>query len=183
MTLTDDQKRRAREVGLFGLSLVLVALGAFSAGRFSAPREVEERVEYRTEWKTKTVEVVKWRAARAVDTKTVTTPVLLPTPDGGAVLAASTTTESRTRESSGGAADSTSSTQGGEQQQLQRKVTQQPDWRLGAQVGASLRDPLLPLAGPLVVGVSVERRIAGGISAGVWGSTAGAAGLSISAEF
>lgn len=181
--LTDDQKRRAREVGLFSMALVLVAAAAFSAGRFSAPREVEERVEYRTEWRTKTVEVVRWRTARAVDTRTVTTPVLLAVPDGGTVLAASTTTESHTRETSGGASDTSSSTQGADQQQLSRKVTQQPDWRLGAQVGASLRDPLLPIVGPLVVGVSVERRIAGGISAGVWGSTAGAAGLSISAEF
>jgi hypothetical protein len=181
--LTDEQKQRARELGLFALALVLVAAAGYSAGRFSAPAEVEERVEYRTEWRTKTVEVVRWKTARAVDTRTTSTPVLLPAPDGGVVLAAATVTETRERETAAGSSDTRSSTRSLAQQVGERKVTQLPDWRLGVQIGASLRDPLLPIAGPLVLGVSVERRILGGVSAGVWGNTLGAAGVSVSGEF
>lgn len=181
--MTDDQKRRAREVALFALSAVLIAAAGFSAGRFSAPAEVEERVEYRTEWKEKRVEVVRWRTARAVDTRTTTTPVLLTVPDGGVVLATATTTETRERETATArletAIDSSGNTTGG----TSRKVTQQVDWRLGVQVGASVRDPLLPIAGPLVLGASLERRLAGGISAGAWLNTSGAAGASLSLEF
>ena len=50
-------------------------------------------------------------------------------------------------------------------------------------VGASLREPLVPIAGPLVLGASVERRIVGGLSAGAWLNTVGAAGASVSLEF
>lgn len=165
------------------LAVVLVGVAAFSAGRFSAPREVEERVEYRTEWKTKTVEVVKWRTAKSVASKTTTTPVLLAAPDGGVVLAATTTIETREHETGSGGSESTSEANRNSSGETQRKVTQQPDWRIGAQVGASLRDPLLPIAGPLVFGVTVDRRISGGVSAGLWGSTVGAAGVGVSVEF
>lgn len=165
------------------VALVVVGLAAFFAGRFSAPREVEERVEYRTEYRTKTVEVVRWKTAKAVDTRTTSTPVLLPTLDGGVVLAAATVTETRERERHEGGQETSTNTDGSSRAEEQRKVTQQPDWRLGAQVGASLRDPLLPLAGPLVVGVSAERRIVGGVSAGLWANTVGAAGVGVSVEF
>lgn len=165
------------------VALAVVGLAAFSAGRFSAPREIEERVEYRTEWKTKTVEVVRWKTAKSVDTRTTSTPVLLPTLDGGVVLAAATVTETRERERHEGGQETSTDTAGSSRGEESRKVTQQPDWRLGAQVGASLRDPLLPLAGPLVLGVSAERRVIGGVSAGVWVNTVGAAGVGISAEF
>ena len=50
-------------------------------------------------------------------------------------------------------------------------------------VGASLREPLLPVAGPLVLGASLERRIVGGLSAGAWLNTVGAAGASLSVEW
>lgn len=175
--------QRVRELALFSVAAVLIAVAGFSAGRFSAPREVEERVEYRTEWREKRVEVVKWRTARAVDTKTVTTPVLLPVPDGGVLLAIATTTETRERETTGGGTATTTDSSGASAGSTARKVTQQPDWRLGVQVGASLRDPLLPIAGPLVLGASLERRLVGGVSAGAWLTTAGAAGASLSLEF
>lgn len=172
-----------RRIVATALAAVLIAVVGFSAGRYSAPLEVEERVEYRTEWKEKRVEVVKWRTARAVDTRTTTTPVLLPVPDGGVVLATATTTETRERETATARLDTAIDLSGNTTGSTSRKVTQQADWRLGVQVGASLRDPLLPIAGPLVLGASVERRIAGGISAGAWLNTSGAAGASISLEF
>lgn len=154
---------------------LVVALVAFAAGRFSAPLEVETRTEYRTEWRTR--EVVKWRGAR--DTKTTITPVLLPVPDGGVVLATATVTD--TRERVDGTA--TTDTSGANAGSSTRTVTLRPDWRVGVQAGASLVAPAVPLTGPLVIGVSVERRVVGGVSAGLWANTVGAAGASISVEF
>lgn len=169
----------------FALSLVLVALAGFSAGRFSAPAQVEERVEYRTEWRTRTVEVVKWKTARAVDTRTTTTPVLLPAPDGGVVLATTTTTETRERVTAAGSSDATTSSAGDSRGEATSKTTTQPQWRVGATVGASFtgEQPALPLAGPLVIGVQVERRIVGGVNAGVWVNSVGAGGVSVSLDF
>ncbi len=175
--------QRVRELAIFIVAAVLIAVAGFSAGRFSAPVEVEERVEYRTEWREKRVEVVKWKSARAVDTKTTTTPMLLSVPDGGVVLATATTTETREREASAGGTETHTDATRSSSGETSRKVTQQPDWRLGVQVGASLRDPLLPIAGPLVLGASLERRLFGGVSAGAWLNTSGAAGASLSLEF
>jgi hypothetical protein len=58
-----------------------------------------------------------------------------------------------------------------------------PNWRVSLLAGASLRAPLIPLAGPLVLGAGFEGRLAGPLSGGVWVSTVGAAGLSLSVEF
>ena len=180
--MTPEQARRAREIGLFALALVLVAIAGYGAGRFSAPVEVETREVWHVEWREKKVETVKKRTARAVDTRTTTTPVLIATPDGGVILATTTLTETRRRDEtdlrSSSATDTISLTEG----ETSRKVTQLPGWRVGLQAGASLRDPLLPLAGPLVLGVAVERRIVGGVSLGAWANTVGAAGASVSLE-
>lgn len=62
-------------------------------------------------------------------------------------------------------------------------ATYRPEWRLSLLAGASLQTPALPLAGPLVVGVEVSRRVLGPVWVGVWGLTAGAAGVSIGVEF
>lgn len=62
-------------------------------------------------------------------------------------------------------------------------TTARPDWRVGVLAGASLQAPAVPLAGPLVLGVQLERRITGGLSAGAWANTSGAAGAIVSLEF
>jgi hypothetical protein len=63
-------------------------------------------------------------------------------------------------------------------------TTSRPDWRIGVQLGATWKEPALKLGDtPLVVGGSIERRIIGPFSVGAWGSTQGAAGLSVSGEF
>lgn len=61
-------------------------------------------------------------------------------------------------------------------------TTSRPDWRVGVLVGASWQAPAVPLAGPLVVGGIVERRIVGGLSIGAWGTTQ-AAGAALTFEF
>jgi hypothetical protein len=180
--MTDEQKRRARELLAFAASALVIAATGYSAGRFSAPREVDTRTEYRTEYRTQTVEVVKWKTARALDTRTTTTPVLLSTPDGGVLVASKTTTETRERDAASGSTEASTDTHGATSGETSKKVTQQPDWRVGVQVGAGLK-PAVVITGPLVLGASVERRIIGGVSVGVWANTVGAAGASVSLEF
>jgi len=58
-----------------------------------------------------------------------------------------------------------------------------PNWRVGVSAGASINAPFIPLAGPLVLGAEFSGRLIGPLSGGVWVSTYGAAGLSLSLEF
>ena len=62
-------------------------------------------------------------------------------------------------------------------------VTLQPRWRVGVLAGASWNPPLLPIAGPLVLGLEADVRIYGGLSAGLWANTGGAAGVAVALEF
>lgn len=67
--------------------------------------------------------------------------------------------------------------------EVEKRVTLRPDWRVSVQAGASLQTPAVPIAGPLVLGAQIDRRIVGGVSAGVWVNTSGAAGVAVSVEF
>jgi hypothetical protein len=58
-----------------------------------------------------------------------------------------------------------------------------PQWRVAVLAGASLRAPLLPVYGPLTLGVEVDRRLLGPVSLGVWASTQGAAGAALAVDF
>ncbi len=63
-------------------------------------------------------------------------------------------------------------------------VTVRPSWRVGILVGASYQAPLLPIAGPLVMGAEGSFRIAGGLWVGVWTLPQhGAVGGSVSLDF
>lgn len=154
--------------------LVLLAL-SFSAGRYTAPekvREVEKLV-----WKDRVDEKASKKKTKAVDRIVYVDRVVTPEGEVREKKTIRTLTDARetndvakTTESTGSAEKSTT-------------TTLRPDWRIGVLAGASLREPLLPIAGPLVLGVSVERRITGGVSAGAWANTVGAAGASVSVEF
>lgn len=67
--------------------------------------------------------------------------------------------------------------------EVERKVTLRPDWSVAVLAGAQLERPLLPIVGPLVLGVEVRRRIVGPIGVGVWASIGGAAGGLVAVEF
>lgn len=172
---------RAKAIAVVAVLLALV--GAFSAGRFSAPLKVETRDVEHVVFKDRVVEkVVTVTQAAKVETKIVYRDrVIEPT---GRI------TEHEI-EKTGTAENVTKTddavkvaTQAAEtEHKTETKTTLQADWRVHLQLGASLRDPLLPIAGPLVIGVQVDRRIIGGLSAGVWASTYGAAGLGVSFEF
>lgn len=66
---------------------------------------------------------------------------------------------------------------------VERKVTLRADWSVAVLAGAQTAPPLLPLAGPLVLGLEVRRRIVGPVGVGVWASTGGAVGGLVAVEF
>jgi hypothetical protein len=153
---------------------VALFVAGFGVGRQTSPA----RVEYRTlDLKTediirgmtfaKKVEVTRWR-------NVVTT-----------ITDAGTTITDRTieREGSSETRAETEQLKRVEYVERERVVTARPDWRVGVLAGASLREPLIPIAGPLVLGVTAERRIAGPFSCGLWINTVGAAGAVCSGEF
>lgn len=165
--MTDPIKRA---LGLLSFGLVVAAL-AFSAGRFSAPEQVEVREVERVVYRDKVVTVKAKAETKIVYRDRVSSP------DG--TVREKTEERTATNEGSSSASDRT----GERQAERQNTTTLRPDWRLGVKAGASLVTPALPITGPLVVGVEVERRIVGGVSAGVWANSVGAAGVGLSMEF
>ena len=64
-----------------------------------------------------------------------------------------------------------------------RIVVDRATWSASVLAGAQLAgEKAFSLRGPLVIGVAVERRILGPLWLGVWGTTSGAAGISIKGE-
>lgn len=147
--------------------LVLIAGVGFSAGHFLGP----ERVETKTEIVTVQHEVKVQARAREV----VRYVEKVTQPNG-------TITE-RSSEREVSKVDTTTKSDASSSATTERKVELRPDWRVGILAGATWKEPALTIAGPLVLGVQVERRIIGGVSLGAWGSTQGAAGASVSIEF
>ena len=159
--------------------VLLVGVGAFSAGRFTAPLKTETRIE----WRDLTVEDLTrgLTSARTVTRTVYRNVITTVTPDAGTVTVDTSVEHEGTDEHLTDELIAKRTTEhAGERVET---VTLRPDWRIGAQVGASLREPALPITGPLVLGVSVERRIVGGVSAGLWANTVGAGGASVSVEF
>lgn len=153
--------------------IVLLALAAFAVGRATTPI-ADEQIAVITVTRERVIE--KWRAQkdRIVYTEKTTT-----TPDG------TVTAEKRSeKETERNEAQRETQRDTDQKSITVRDVEQRPNWRVGVQAGASLREPSIPITGPLVIGVSVEARLARTpVSVGVWGNTVGAAGASISVEF
>jgi hypothetical protein len=161
------------------LALVALVAAAFSAGRFSAPLEVDERVETKVVYRDRIVEK-RVEAAARVETRVVYRDRIVK-PDGTKI--------EREIEKSDAAQHVEKKSERNEERleartiEVIKRVEVRPNWRVAASVGGTLREPLVPLAGPLVVGIEIDRRISGGLSLGVWASTQGAAGLTLSFEF
>lgn len=190
-----EKKKQLQRYGIAAGVVLLLLLGAFSAGRFSAPLKVETRDVERVVYKDKIVTVEKvvekvvtvekeakvetkivWRDRVITKDGTVTEHIVEKT--GRTDEATKTTTDAKDKVSTVDATHALESTH-----ETVKTVTLRPSWRVSLQVGASLKDPLLPIAGPLVLGASGEYRIVGGLSAGVWVNTFGAAGAVVSMEF
>lgn len=162
-----------------GIALVVLLVLSFSAGRFTAPVKTDVREVEKVVWKDRVVEKVVTRKAKAEERIVYVDRIVSPTGEVREKRTTHTLADTRelvdaakTSESTGKTEVSSSST-----------TTLRPDWRVGVLAGASLREPLVPIAGPLVLGASVERRIIGPFTLGVWGLTSGAAGVSASGEF
>lgn len=173
--MTPETRQRV----VVAVAFVGTAAAAFSAGRFTAPEKVEVREVEKVVWKDRIVEKVVTRRAKAEERVVYVDRVV--SPEGEVREKRVTTTKADTRE----VADlgRTTESSGSTEKSASSTSTLRPDWRVGVLVGASLREPLVPIAGPLVLGASVERRIVGPFTLGVWGLTSGAAGLSASGEF
>lgn len=165
------------------VGVVLALVGAFVGGRFSAPLKVETRDVARVVYQDKIVEkVVTVEVKAKAETKIVYRDRVV-TRDG-------TVTEHEVEKTDTKEDDKKSTDDGktevatGETQHEHTVITTlRPNWRVGITAGASLRAPLVTLAGPLVIGVQVDRRLIGGLSTGVWANSYGAAGLGVSFEF
>lgn len=170
---------RYRTAAIIAACVVAALAAAFGAGRFSAPMKVETRDVERVVYKDRIVEKIVTVTAKAERRIVYRDRVV--TPDGTVTEREVERTASREVERS--TDDKTTTREGSSERVIERTVTQRPNWRVGVLVGASLRDPLLPIAGPLVLGAQVDYRIAGPFSVGLWANTGGAAGLAVSIEF
>ncbi len=142
----------------------LLAASSFAVGRYSAAgpdvREVE-RIVYKDRVVEKIVEVkVKQAAEVKIVYREKTTK-----PDGTTVERTAERTDTKTDEKTDTKTDTERTAEG--TRDVERVViAQKPDWRVGALVGADVA--FNPLAASLLVGVQVERRIAGPFSVGIW---------------
>lgn len=160
------------------VALVAVAVAGaagftgFAIGRLNALEEVEEHALVLTVTREKTVE--RWHRAkdRIVYVEKTTSP-------DGTVLEKRSERETERAEL---ARDVERRDE--RRDETARVTTSRPDWRVGVLAGATWKEPALKLGDtPLVLGVQVERRLIGPFSLGVWGSTQGAAGVSVTGEF
>ena len=168
------------------LAIVVALAAGFTAGRFFVRPQVEIRTETKTEWRDR--EVVKEVKVKGetvyVDRVVYRTIDTRKEPNGTmtthTVERSDTDTHRQTTETS--ARDAVTERQG-QASTVQVVTPVLPQWRAAVLAGASLKSPLLPVAGPLVLGLEVDRRIVGPFWLGVWAQTQGSAGVSLSAEF
>lgn len=172
----------ARIAAVAGVSLALLA-GAFSVGRFTAPVVTETRDVERVVYKDRVVEkIVTVQAAAKVITRVVYRDRVT-TPDGTVTERETEKTDEHVTTDTTTKTDTVADHTGETVTEHTKTVTLRPQWRVALLAGASLQAPLLPIAGPLVLGAEIDYRIAGGLSAGLWVNTVGAAGLSLALEF
>lgn len=157
--------------------LVLALVAAAAAARWFDPPVL---VETQTDVRVVRREVVRWKTAKALDTYTRKTPVLLSVPDGGVVVAA--VEEHSTRDRS--VTDGTSSTDTTSTSSTTTKPTLKR-YHVGLGVGAAWVEPSLRLGQtPVVIHGFVGARLGDlPVFVDAWGGTYGAAGVGVSGEF
>ncbi|MBL8911636.1 MAG: hypothetical protein JNM17_13165 [Archangium sp.] len=172
------RERLTRPVPAWRVVLVALVVGVggaftgFATGRLNALEETSEQVAVVVRTREKVVE--RWHKGK----DRIVYSEVVRSPDG-------TVTEKRSERE-------TTKEEGGRELERQAEKTEEskkttvsrPDWRVGVLVGATWKEPALRLGDtPLVIGVTAERRIIGPFSVGAWGTTQGAAGLSVAGEF
>lgn len=176
-------KVEGKGVTLAVIAALLLALGAFVAGRFTAPLKVETREIEHVVFKDRVVEkvVTVERAAKLVTQVVYRDREIA---KDGTIREHEVETTATKEDTSKVENRAHTATHEGEATVTKTVTTTlRPDWRVAVLAGGSIQPPLVPIAGPLVLGVELDRRIIGGLSAGAWVSSAGAAGASVSFEF
>lgn len=174
----------------------VAALLGVLIGRFTVHPRVEtvEKVKYqdRTVWKDRIVEAKAssddTSKVKAVRTVTVVKTRWLP---GGVVEKEATTTAAKDTTATEAKRENTHRTIDSEAQkatvtEMTKTVTvdARPNWSVSLMPGIQFAgEKAVTLYGPGVLGASVERRIIGPVWMGAWGSTSGAAGISIRSEW
>lgn len=165
-----------------GVCLALLA-GAFSAGRFSAPMKVETKEVEKVVYKDRVVEKVVTVTVQAkAETKVVYIDRVV-TKEGTVTEHIVEKTVDREKDTTKEATKEVATRDDTVEHSTTTVTTLRPDWRVAVLGGATFGTPALKIAGPLVLGAEVDRRIIGGVSVGLWANTAGAGGVSLSMEF
>jgi len=174
-------------------ALVMALCGSFAAGRYTRTVQTRDVVRTETQWKdrevVKVVHDVQTVHDVATQTRTVTVTKWAKAPDGSPVVTQETHAE-RDQQAETKRQDHTQGTQERRSEAHQATVEthtteSRPNWSVsvfaGVQDGGKRLVAALP--GPLVVGVSAEHRLIGPLSAGIWGTTGRAAGISVRLDF
>lgn len=165
------------------LGALISIAGAFSAGRFSAPLEVQTKEVEKLVYQDRVVEkVVTVEVKARAETKIVYRDRIV-TKEGTVTEHIVERTDTKEDTKANSTAESTSTVAVETSVIKERTEILRPQWRVGVLAGASLSKPFVPVAGPLVLGLQVDLRIVGGLSLGVWVNTVGAAGGAVSLEF
>jgi hypothetical protein len=170
---------------------LVVLLATFAAGRYSrAPQVVTKDVV-----RTQTVEVEKVRTvtvhdvaeAKAAEEKVRTVTVTKYRWMPGGITEAETTTRAatdtathETKQAHAGATQDRAVDVRTLTVETHTSTPGRPAWSVSLMPGYQWHGtPALDAKGPLVIGASVEHRFIGPLSIGLWGSTAGAAGITL----
>lgn len=160
---------------MYALLAVGLGVACFAAGRGTAPLQVSERVEYRSLAVEDITRGYTFATQRVVYRNIVTTIT-----DAGTTITDKSIEREAARTESTENVSRTESTE----KKSEHVTTLRPAWSIGLQVGASLVKPALPLTGPLVIGASVDFRIAQSpFLIGVWANTVGTGGAELRTEF
>ena len=176
----------AKQIIVSALVIVGAGIASFSAGRFSAPEIIQNRDVERIVYRDLSVEDITrgYMFAKTVD-RIVYRNVVTTVTDAGTIIV-DRSVEHEGGNIASGVTETKHTAQNVEtaaEKIVERTITLRPDWRIGVLAGGSLRPPLVPLAGPLVLGAQVDRRIVGGLSVGAWVNTIGAPGVAVTLEF
>ncbi len=172
-----------------------VLLATFWAGRAMAPAKVVTVDKVRTETqvveKVKTVTVHDVIQAKAEEA-TVRTVVVTRTrwlPGGGAETESTATTATdtathETKQAHAGATQDRAADVRTQTVETHTSTSVRPQWSLSLMPGYQWHGtPFIDVHGPLVIGASVEHQFLGPVSLGAWGSTSGAAGITVRSEW
>lgn len=177
--LASPWKRRL----LIAAAVVLALLGAFVGGRFSGPREVQTIDFAHVVFQDRIVEKVKTVEVKAEAQTKIVYRDRVVTKDGTVTEHTVEKTDTKRDDVTRSTDSKTTDEKSDSTVTHQQTVTLQPKWGLGVLLGASYPKPLIPIAGPLVIGLEVDYRIIGGLSAGLWLNTFGAGGIALRFEF